>query len=101
MLFRSDRKSTRLNSSHTLISYAVFCLKKNIFTDTMDGVVRQSFVLVMLGLGLRTARCSYPSACVSLLLRPVVPSFRLLRFFYRGAPPATPPPSAQPASSYP
>src|SRR4051795_3326622 len=28
MLFRSNRKSTRLNSSHTLISYAVFCLKK-------------------------------------------------------------------------
>src|SRR4051795_2309108 len=28
MLFRSDRKSTRLNSSHTLNSYAVFCLKK-------------------------------------------------------------------------
>src|SRR4051795_2366850 len=27
--FRSDRKSTRLNSSHTLISYAVSCLKKN------------------------------------------------------------------------
>ena len=24
----SDRKSTRLNSSHALISYAVFCLKK-------------------------------------------------------------------------
>src|SRR3954467_8379721 len=24
----SDRKSTRLNSSHTIISYAVFCLKK-------------------------------------------------------------------------
>src|SRR5438034_6321361 len=26
--FRADRKSTRLNSSHTVISYAVFCLKK-------------------------------------------------------------------------
>src|SRR3712207_6910269 len=26
-----DRKSTRLNSSHANISYAVFCLKKNIF----------------------------------------------------------------------
>src|SRR2546421_4779950 len=26
--FRSDRKSTRLNSSHDQISYAVFCLKK-------------------------------------------------------------------------
>src|SRR5256885_467380 len=25
---RSDRKSTRLNSSHLVISYAVFCLKK-------------------------------------------------------------------------
>src|SRR5476649_2976455 len=24
----TDRKSTRLNSSHTVISYAVFCLKK-------------------------------------------------------------------------
>src|SRR4051795_13782422 len=27
-LWSRDRKSTRLNSSHTLISYAVFCLKK-------------------------------------------------------------------------
>src|SRR3954467_11974303 len=27
---RSDRKSTRLNSSHTIISYAVLCLKKSI-----------------------------------------------------------------------
>src|SRR5947207_3580032 len=27
-LFARDRKSTRLNSSHTVISYAVFCLKK-------------------------------------------------------------------------
>src|SRR5260221_3683590 len=27
-LHRADRKSTRLNSSHTVISYAVFCLKK-------------------------------------------------------------------------
>src|SRR5260221_4989048 len=26
--FTTDRKSTRLNSSHTVISYAVFCLKK-------------------------------------------------------------------------
>src|SRR2546430_3498917 len=27
---RRDRKSTRLNSSHSQISYAVFCLKKKI-----------------------------------------------------------------------
>src|SRR3712207_8012606 len=29
-----DRKSTRLNSSHANISYAVFCLKKNTTTST-------------------------------------------------------------------
>src|SRR5215467_15308231 len=29
-----DRKSTRLNSSHLVISYAVFCLKKK--TNTQD-----------------------------------------------------------------
>src|SRR5260221_10882647 len=28
LLITRDRKSTRLNSSHTVISYAVFCLKK-------------------------------------------------------------------------
>src|SRR5947208_7868973 len=27
-LYMEDRKSTRLNSSHQIISYAVFCLKK-------------------------------------------------------------------------
>src|SRR3989442_3073016 len=30
---RRDRKSTRLNSSHVRISYAVFCLKKNTLTE--------------------------------------------------------------------
>src|SRR5260221_7883377 len=30
---RADRKSTRLNSSHTVISYAVFCLKKKKNSD--------------------------------------------------------------------
>src|SRR5438067_5216108 len=31
---RLDRKSTRLNSSHVSISYAVFCLKKKKHDDT-------------------------------------------------------------------
>src|ERR1017187_8781691 len=37
-LFPADRKSTRLNSSHRCISYAVFCLKKKKHntTDTMS-----------------------------------------------------------------
>src|SRR5256885_10162123 len=34
-----DRKSTRLNSSHLVISYAVFCLKKNIKMLTTKGIL--------------------------------------------------------------
>src|SRR2546426_7142920 len=33
-----DRKSTRLNSSHLVISYAVFCLKKKKKKNDCDGV---------------------------------------------------------------
>src|SRR5690606_14888293 len=33
-----DRKSTRLNSSHVKISYAVFCLKKNTFDHWYNGI---------------------------------------------------------------
>src|SRR5258708_19206745 len=32
-----DRKSTRLNSSHQIISYAVFCLKKKKKNEELDG----------------------------------------------------------------
>src|SRR5256885_16000514 len=36
-LVQPDRKSTRLNSSHLVISYAVFCLKKkNFFLRILD-----------------------------------------------------------------
>src|SRR2546430_11998492 len=34
MLHEEDRKSTRLNSSHSQISYAVFCLKKKKNSNT-------------------------------------------------------------------
>src|SRR5439155_17391039 len=32
--FAKDRKSTRLNSSHVAISYAVFCLKKKNYSES-------------------------------------------------------------------
>src|SRR5690606_41249644 len=35
-----DRKSTRLNSSHVKISYAVFCLKKKIVIDLSQTVTQ-------------------------------------------------------------
>src|SRR5438034_6038433 len=40
--YLQDRKSTRLNSSHTVISYAVFCLKKkkNNIDDIQDNKTR-------------------------------------------------------------
>src|SRR5690349_23049444 len=38
--WNGDRKSTRLNSSHVEISYAVFCLKKKI----CEKFVRQGFI---------------------------------------------------------
>src|SRR5690349_24130266 len=37
--FGLDRKSTRLNSSHVEISYAVFCLKKKKYVSAMDVVI--------------------------------------------------------------
>src|SRR3712207_7922527 len=37
---RRDRKSTRLNSSHANISYAVFCLKKK--KKNIDSLVRRN-----------------------------------------------------------
>src|SRR5438034_7302469 len=36
-----DRKSTRLNSSHTVISYAVFCLKKKKVQTVDDPTARR------------------------------------------------------------
>src|SRR2546429_5150008 len=35
-----DRKSTRLNSSHGYISYAVFCLKKK---KNIDAIIRSTY----------------------------------------------------------
>src|SRR2546429_5229022 len=40
-LYFKDRKSTRLNSSHGYISYAVFCLKKKKIIDTHSYVTRR------------------------------------------------------------
>src|SRR5437667_8518612 len=40
-----DRKSTRLNSSHITISYAVFCLKKKKNVHSDDGILRHAKVI--------------------------------------------------------
>src|SRR5476649_1930416 len=38
----SDRKSTRLNSSHTVISYAVFCLKKKKHNEIIHLLIKNT-----------------------------------------------------------
>src|SRR5260221_8350035 len=42
-----DRKSTRLNSSHTVISYAVFCLKKEPTVMLLVALLKVSAVAVV------------------------------------------------------
>src|SRR5690554_7507585 len=39
----ADRKSTRLNSSHVRISYAVFCLKKKNISPVMSHVMHAAY----------------------------------------------------------
>src|SRR2546427_8346084 len=41
-----DRKSTRLNSSHSQISYAVFCLKKKKKNNIILGIKKTTCVLL-------------------------------------------------------
>src|SRR5256885_6884413 len=50
---RQDRKSTRLNSSHLVISYAVFCLKKKKKTHTYQLSTSQRLVNIHALLHLR------------------------------------------------
>src|SRR5256885_6710636 len=42
----ADRKSTRLNSSHLVISYAVFCLKKKKKNHTEPPIVTHNIVFL-------------------------------------------------------
>src|ERR1022692_2723424 len=51
VLFRSDRKSTRLNSSHLVISYAVFCLKKKMRDSVLVSVTETTKLSIGLMVG--------------------------------------------------
>src|ERR1039457_5914217 len=87
-VFCLDRKSTRLNSSHLVISYAVFCLKKNQTksSDVAKSVDPERFPSDASPLAL-SARPSYASGRASV----VGPAIRLLYVFFffliEGAPP--------------
>src|SRR5438105_7809151 len=46
--FQLDRKSTRLNSSHEWISYAVFCLKKKIKLEQHSRNLNVNMIVLLL-----------------------------------------------------
>src|SRR5258708_22191509 len=63
-----DRKSTRLNSSHQIISYAVFCLKKK---KKNHKIVVSYFITCVIGV-LNRLLCSYVYTYLALPLNHIV-----------------------------
>src|SRR5215218_3783428 len=77
-----DRKSTRLNSSHTVISYAVFCLKKKKNDGTAVASGRESSVANTANWTcVRSERRYRPTARSSERILAVAPSTSFLFFF--------------------
>src|SRR3712207_7000555 len=79
-----ERKSTRLNSRHANIPYAVFCLKKKISTSSPPSLSRFSLPFFL---------------CVSSLI-PSHPPFLISSYPPTPPTPPTPPPSSPPPSTY-
>src|SRR5260221_4323850 len=67
-----DRKSTRLNSSHTVISYAVFCLKQKqrvLFLQVLGAIVlRVPLILTLVALAQRV--CCINAIVAAVLIFP-------------------------------
>src|SRR2546421_9543510 len=78
---RPDRKSTRLNSSHDQISYAVFCLKKK--TNISQRRVTGHPVGLDRGLGKERLRADFPSRHLDVVERDAA---TVLREFERDRP---------------
>src|SRR5256885_12241876 len=53
-----DRKSTRLHSSHLVISYAVFCLKKNLLPRASGTAAQHLLTVLPLPLDLLILLCA-------------------------------------------
>src|SRR3954463_6089546 len=79
---RSDRKSTRLNSSHTIISYAVFCLKKKKYDDlTINGKPTAERARTQKP-PRRACLCTFPRRSLGCGLRHVADPFLVGFFFF-------------------
>src|SRR2546430_7702762 len=81
-----DRKSTRLNSSHSQISYAVFCLKKKSALDSRKNsaqnitqlirrradrkLINYQYIIAYLNRGYRTSSTNIPNYTAPILHDP-------------------------------
>src|SRR5260221_643741 len=84
----SDRKSTRLNSSHTVISYAVFCLKKKKHTSELQS--HSDLVCRLLLEKKKTFHCASPRCLIMIMLcsfieRKQIRSYTLVTHPHRGS----------------
>src|ERR1035441_2356968 len=95
-----DRKSTRLNSSHLGISYAVFCLKKNKWRRSSNRLLRLCWHerASLLRLSVRGSSLRSPCGGEQTVL---VWCLALVSFFFlrRGPPHEIPPPPPTPPLS--
>src|SRR5256885_4521664 len=57
----ADRKITRLNSSHLVISYAVFCLKKKTYLSTRSAASSPTLSLLLKSVNVSSQRPAYRS----------------------------------------
>src|ERR1039457_3661714 len=78
----TDRKSTRLNSSHLVISYAVFCLKKKKNHRPITFGARLRLVGRCARCAVALARMLSPSPASTRRVPPLVRSRFLLFFFF-------------------
>src|SRR6202022_2382537 len=76
-----DRKSTRLNSSHTVISYAVFCLKKKNTHQPAELPGQRSHVCANRTCAVHSARC-VPLLCEAACEHPVDHTMPVFCFFF-------------------
>src|ERR1039457_6105939 len=82
LCFLLDRKSTRLNSSHLVISYAVFCLKKKKTLEDSGSHVGGGLRLGwMLAAWMASAARSEPSSATAGALSPYWPCGSVFFFF--------------------
>src|SRR6202035_5050124 len=93
----ADRKSTRLNSSHSSISYAVFCLKKKNEGLTLTRTAGAQGRLLPTRGCVSSQRAELHRQSRAHVIRPwCTPQYLFFFFFERTGPPRNSPPSPPP-----